>query len=466
MADINLSGNSTRLDEARLRHLEAIEKMEEWNDKYESLPENASPEEREFFANAFDAACAETKRWAERVEREEAILEARRQIRANEADEQAGQETTKGEASGETRQPIHVKEALVYQRGGKISFFQDVFDSRAGNEEAHKRLAKHRAQMAVEKRDLAIGTNTGAEFIPPLYLLDRWADVARPARPFANAVPNMALPEGVDVIKLPRLTTSPAVAIQASENSAVQETDPATDEVTANVETIAGQVDLSRQLFERSRVPIDEWIFRSLGRDYATKLDVQLLAGSGTSQQHRGIGNVTSRIAVTYTDTTPTLPELRSKIADAIQQINTNLYLPPDLILMHPRRWGWCLAQNDSSNRPLIDADTAPMNSAARFDRVAAENLVGQMLGLPVLVDASLTTTAGAGTNEDYIFVLRTDEMMLFEEGAPRQRIFEDVGSGTLTVRLQVYGYSAFLATVYPKAIAQISGTGLTAPTF
>jgi hypothetical protein len=55
---------------------------------------------------------------------------------------------------------------------------------------------------------------------------------------------------------------------------------------------------------------------------------------------------------------------------------------------------------------------------------------------------------------------------MLWEEGQPRTRVFEDIGSGTLTVRLSCYGFFAFMANRYPGAISLITGTGLVTPTF
>ena len=50
-------------------------------------------------------------------------------------------------------------------------------------------------------------------------------------------------------------------------------------------------------------------------------------------------------------------------------------------------------------------------------------------------------------------------------ESTLRTRVLPDVGSGTLTTRLQVYGYAA-LATRRPKAISLVTGTGLIVPTF
>ncbi|KWX67777.1 DNA primase [Mycobacterium sp. NAZ190054] len=85
------------------------------------------------------------------------------------------------------------------------------------------------------------------------------------------------------------------------------------------------------------------------------------------------------------------------------------------------------------------------------------------MQGLPVVTDPNIGTTYGEGTNEDLVYVQRSSDLLLFESGI-RSRVLPDVGSGTLTVRLQVYGYIAFTAERYPQSIVEI--TGLTAPTF
>jgi hypothetical protein len=42
-----------------------------------------------------------------------------------------------------------------------------------------------------------------------------------------------------------------------------------------------------------------------------------------------------------------------------------------------------------------------------------------------------------------------------------RTRVLQEVLSGTLQVRLQVYNYVAFMANRRPEAISVISGTGL-----
>ena len=81
---------------------------------------------------------------------------------------------------------------------------------------------------------------------------------------------------------------------------------------------------------------------------------------------------------------------------------------------------------------------------------------------MPVITDPSIGTAYGTGTNEDLVYVLRASDVVLWESPI-RTRVLPETLSGTLTVRLQVYGYLAFSAARLPKSIVEI--TDLTAPT-
>jgi hypothetical protein len=123
------------------------------------------------------------------------------------------------------------------------------------------------------------------------------------------------------------------------------------------------------------------------------------------------------------------------------------------------------LAAVDTAGRPLVTPSGPGVNQIAAFGSVASQGQVGEIAGLPVYVDPNLPTNLGSGTNEDRVLVLRASDLLLWESGI-RSRVLPDVGSGTLTVRLQVYGYIAFTAERYPKSTAVIAGTGIVAPTF
>lgn len=205
-------------------------------------------------------------------------------------------------------------------------------------------------------------------------------------------------------------------------------------------------------------------IFDDLGRAYAQQLDSKILNSTVTNA--KGLLQVSGTNAVTYTDTTPTVPELYAKVADAYQKVNTGRFLPPQYLAMTPMRWAWILASLDTQNRPLVVPVGQPgFNAAGLSDKIAAEDIVGTFFGLPVVVDANLPTTLGAGTNEDRIIVYRGSDCYLWES-EPRLRVFEEVLSSTLSVRLQVYGYFAVVAGRLPAAISIISGSGLSTVSF
>jgi hypothetical protein len=89
------------------------------------------------------------------------------------------------------------------------------------------------------------------------------------------------------------------------------------------------------------------------------------------------------------------------------------------------------------------------------------------LMGLPIVADANITTTGGAGTNEDQIYCVNANELHLWEQpGSPFALNFDATGAGSLTIKSVVYGYSAFTAGRYPGAVSRILGTGLVAPTF
>ncbi|MFE6362968.1 phage major capsid protein [Streptomyces sp. NPDC057806] len=360
-------------------------------------------------------------------------------------------------------------EARTYERGNGRSYLQDLARLQLnmdGDGSARERLVRHAQEVETEReyRDLARTDGNGGYFVPPLWLMSQFVELARAGRAYANVVTSQPLPPGTDSINIPKVATGTSAAIQTADNAAVAEADLTDDFVTAPVRTIAGQQDVAIQLLDQSPVSFDEVIFRDLVADYATKADVQVIAGSGASGQVTGVRSTAG--IVTISAATATVQAIYSKIADAVQRVHTGRFMPPTVILMHPRRWAWFLAAVDTQNRPLVVPDAGnPMNAMATLGAVAAEQVVGQMHGLPVVTDPSLPTTLGAGTNEDVIHVIRASDLLLFESGI-RSRVLPDVGSGNLTVRLQVYGYIAFTAGRYPKSVVEIGGAGLAAPTF
>lgn len=367
-----------------------------------------------------------------------------------------------------------VSEPRTYTERSGNSFFVDAFRAKYNEDPtARERLSRHAREVVAEgeseRRD--VGTSAFGGLVVPQYLVDEFAEVLRNGRATANAVRSLPLPsEGMSLV-IPRGETGTSTAAQASENAAVSETNADFDnDLTVNVRTFAGQQDVSRQSLERGTAGIDRLIYADLVADYAETLDASIIADDGTSGTHKGILNATGINSVTYTDTGPTVAESYPKIADAVQKVASNRKLSANLIIMHPRRWGWFLSAVDSQNRPLVvpDAGAAVNAMGTAASNFGEGQLVGTLQGLPVLVDANIPTDLGTGSDEDRIIVARRQDGILWEEdnGMPRELRFEETNGGNLTVKLVVYGYSAFTAERYAKAFSVISGTGLVAPTF
>ena len=381
----------------------------------------------------------------------------------NEVEESRKALDIKDEDVSETEQRMEVNEPDMYEKGGKNSFFSDMYQARFNNDyNANKRLAEH---QEVSKRD--VGTGAFAGLVVPQYLVDDYAPLARAGANFYNAVPKRELPAYGNKEEISRITTGSEAEQQASENAAVKETNMDDTLLTVNVDTIAGQQDVSKQALERGGQPgfnLEDIIFQDLASAYFTKLDNLLINGSGSSGQPKGISQVSGINTVTYTDASPTVGELYPKLADALQKINSERFAPATAIIMHPRRWGFLTAGVDSSNRPLIVPNgNAPQNAVGTGD-VNKYGAVGQILGVPVITDANIRTDLGAGT-EDAIYVVRAEDHILFEQDVFTAK-FEETNAGSLTTKLVVYGYVAFASGRYPKGISAISGTGLAAPTF
>lgn len=359
------------------------------------------------------------------------------------------------------------KEARTYAPESDSSFFKDAYNAQFKSDyAAQERLARHQREESIERRD--VGTAQFEGLVIPQYLTEFAAPLARAGRPFADfATLKHTLPAAGMTLNISRMTTGSSTAVQVTQNDAVSETDVDDTLLTINVRTIAGQQDLSRQAIERG-TGIDLFVAQDLIRSWHTTLDSQILNGAGSAGTILGLADSGGN-AVTFTSTAPTVALLYPKLADAIQKIQTNAFVNPTHFVMHPRRLAFLLAAVDTTNRPLVvPAASGPTNAiGSGAGSVAYGNSGYQMMGLPIITDANVVTTDGAGTNQDEIYVVTAQENHLWEQpGSPFTLRYDATGAGNLTIKTVVYGYAAFSAGRYPLANSIIAGTGLAAPTF
>ncbi|MGW1158432.1 phage major capsid protein [Streptomyces sp. NPDC002513] len=464
---------------------------------------NLTPDEDKAFTEKRDAIKAKDTdieavqaRIAELEEVEERGTKAA-QLRA-----QYGQNTPEG-----GRPSVQVlSEPVTYERGGSHSYFLDLAraelnrgDGDGGPAAARERLQRHAkeievemprrmaareaaaqqgvrslegvseraAESAFEKRTNPNRTDgQGGYFVPPLWQVDQYIDLPRFGRTVANAVRNLTLPSGTDSINLPKIATGTATGVQTADAAAVTSQDLTDTSVTAPVRTIAGQQDVAMQLLDQSPASFDEIVFADLIADYNQKLDLQVINGSGSAGQATGILNVSGINAITYTDATPTFLEMWPSFAQAASQVEKNRKMPALATFMTPSIWYWIASQLDGANRPLVQIEGGTGFNVLGLQTGAGavgEGPAGRIMGLPVLTDGNIPSNLGAGTNETRIVTARTSDMYLWE-GNMRTRVLQEVLSGTLQVRFQVWNYFAFMGNRRPEAISAISGTGMIPP--
>jgi HK97 family phage major capsid protein len=347
-------------------------------------------------------------------------------------------------------------EARTYAAASSNSFLVDAFSAQfRGDAAASERLARHMTEERVERRDVTSANFAG--LVVPQFLIDLAAPFARAGRPVADSARKHQLPDAGLTLSISKVTTGSSVDTQ-SEGASVSETNMDDTKLDISVVTIAGQQTVSRQALERG-TGVDMIVMGDLISAYHTKLDANLVAELLSSAGQ----------SVTFTDSSPTVAELYPKIADAIQKVQTTFYAGPNAVIMHPRRLAFFLAALDTTNRPLVVPAQRSQNGVGAGNGAPVYGNSGyEIMGLPIITDANVSTAQGSGTNEDTIFVGNLQELHLWEQGSgePMYLRFDQPKAAELDVLAVVYGYAAYTANRYANAWAKIGGTGLVTPTF
>lgn len=361
------------------------------------------------------------------------------------------------------------QEERTYHKGNTRKggpFLRDVLRQHLYRDlESEQRLIRHMQEERVERGvhlERAVGTGAFAGLTVPQYLTEMYAPATAALRPFADVCNRHDLPEAGMTVNISRITTATGVALQATENTAVQNTDADDTLLTENVQTAAGQQTISRQAIDRG-TGVEEIIMDDLFRRYATALDATLLNQAVT-------GLSAAATATAYTDATPTGPELYPKLLGAAAGVEAALlgFASPDVAVMHSRRWYWLQSQLTATwpmfGQPGIPAQQAGVNFATRYGAGFRGVLPN---GMAAVVDNNIATALGAGTNEDEIYIVPTDECHLWED--PAAPVFiraEQPAAASLGVLLVLYGYYAYSFRRFTGGMGKISGSGLTNPTF
>lgn len=403
------------------------------------------------------------------VDLDEARSQMEQRVEDITAAEEARQAAEKAAEKYGGTEPLPIrggKEEPVYRKDGDASFFSDMYRYRYDADPlAADRILRHARQHQMETRDASTGSFAG--LVIPKFLVDDFASVARAGRPFADLVGGRDLPPDGMIFNIPKGNTGVVVSSQTSENTATAEQDVDNDDIAVAVRTIAGQQDISRQSLDRGR-NVDEMVMSDLAAAYAAELDRQLINGTGANNQHLGVLSTTDVATVTVTSTNG-VTQIR-QIYDGVQRVHSTRFMPATVVAVHPRRWAYWAQSTDSNGRPLVTQNGhGPQNVFGTGDITMSAGIVGDIGGMPVMVDPNIPTTLSNDSQgaEDAVIITRVPDLRLWEDDPmPRRVRFEETLAGQLTVKIVAWDYSAFSAARYPSASIVLAGSGLTTPAF
>lgn len=342
----------------------------------------------------------------------------------------------------------------------KGTLFGDVVSA----ERLHRHMQEERVERAsgqYQERVAGDLATTGlGGLVVPQYLVDMTAPAVANLRPFADSCSHHSLPADGMSVTIPTITTPSSVAVQTTQLTAVSSTSVAETDLTLAVKTAAGSQNVSRQAIERG-TGIDEVVVGDLMRRYATSLDNELINGTTTGLKAFGTVN-------TYTSASPTGPEHYTRFLGAMSAVEKALLAmaKPNIVVMHGRRWYWLQGQMVSVWPMISNSGLGQATGSSNGATYGAASRGTLPNGVAVCIDDNIVTNLGAGTNQDQVYVLSSDEAHLWE--APGQPVMiraEQPNAANLGVLFVVYGYFAYTFARYgATAIQVLDGTGLVQP--
>ena len=413
-------------------------------------------------SSAFDVLVEEIRQADSRID----------ELAAQEVRNAAAAETTRlAGIAGEQRSNLIVNEPDIYQRGGANSYFRDLFMDVKGQDAGAKTRLQRHAAYGAETR--AVGnTNatggSGGEWAPPAWMTDEWINLIRPSRVTADLFRHEDVPFGISSLNYPRLLTGTTVALQTTQNTALSSTDPTTGFVQTGFATLGGKNVASQQIIDQAR-NFDNVIVADLAAAYGQAVGTAVFTGTGTGAGTNavvnGLGAATIGSTQTWTQAAPTAGGFYGQTGALLSAFLTKRLLPPTCWVMHPRRWYWLESSLDSTGRPFVVPNGQAYNPLATEGSVVPMGPVGTMHGLPVVLDPLVPITLGAGTNQDIVYLLKTDDLVLLES-PPRAEVFREPFADSLGILFRLYGYVATILNRHPESIGVLSGTGMVAPVF
>lgn len=347
-----------------------------------------------------------------------------------------------GKFTTQDRDPGHYRSA---KDGGKNSFFHDLVYARpevADDLEARTRLAEH-------TRALTTGV-AGAGIVPPKWLVEEYAPLARQGRVVANAVRHIDLGDDPRPVTLPKQTagTDNVIAEQSTENTHPTETDAFTTDVdTVTFKPTSGIQVVSRQTIDMTDPSIDELIYGDMLSVYDRKVEDKVVAALLAAATAAST-TATFATEAAFIDVDPG-PVALDAIIDNEFAVWNNREEPPDIHIMRIRRWQAFRKLRDLQGRALLPPE---------FTRQQAVNVegVGTLDVRGMIEDCAVLPSKGLGTTAypESILTARASDTILWEGAVNRFR-FEEV-SGPESIKLGIWAYTGCLVRYASSSVRRI----------
>jgi HK97 family phage major capsid protein len=268
-------------------------------------------------------------------------------------------------------------------------------------------------------------TTDNAGLVPTRQLTEVINPLSNADRPSISAISSGVLPDAGLTFEIPKITAVPTVA-ETAEAGTPSETDQNVSYLTVNVKKYAGQQTFSVELLDRSSPAFFAELVRQMEFAYAKATNAAVSAALVTGATDGG-------------NRTLSAANLQDFVADAAVSVYKGTLGFAQNLIVSPEQWGNIMGLVDGSNRPLFTAIN-PQNAGGAL---AAGTVRGNVAGLALYVDRSLTT--GSGVGDGTMIVVNPESYTWYE--SPRFRLESNViASGQISVAY--YGYGAIATKV------------------
>ena len=219
---------------------------------------------------------------------------------------------------GSLGNPAHADDAqrpfsIVRAIGSFLDPRMDAGLERETSQEIARRVGRQPEGIYVplgEMRQRAFDYAAGQPVVPPAYLPDSFIDALR-ARSFVMRLGTRVLPDLVGNVSVPRLATGQTASWIAGDGvDGLPTTQPAFDSVTLSPKTIGALCVITRRMILQALPSAEQLVRDDFAKLIAAELDKAAIAGTGTTNQPRGIVNIAGIGTGTYPLAGPDYPSV------------------------------------------------------------------------------------------------------------------------------------------------------------